>query len=147
MTHTGRCYCGEINFEFDDPIHSQLLCHCRECRYLSGGEPNASIVITEENFRVTKGQLKTFRRDDLEAPRVRYFCGDCGTHVCVESPPRPGMLVLKIGTLDDLLGLVHRHLSIALINNRSTKYVMMCQILKEHHHQNNRNQFGEFCLN
>ena len=66
MTHTGRCYCGEINFEFDDPIHSQLLCHCRECRYLSGGEPNASIVITEENF-----------------------------------PPRPGMLVLKIGTLDD----------------------------------------------
>ena len=101
MTHTGRCYCGEINFEFDDPIHSQLLCHCRECRYLSGGEPNASIVITEENFRVTKGQLKTFRRDDLEAPRVRYFCGNCGTHVCVESPPRPGMLVLKIGTLDD----------------------------------------------
>ena len=101
MTHTGRCYCGEINFEFDDPIHSQLLCHCRECRYLSGGEPNASIVITEEKFRVTKGQLKTFARDDLEAPRVRYFCGNCGTHVCVESPPRPGMLVLKIGTLDD----------------------------------------------
>ena len=101
MTHTGRCYCGEINFEFDDPIHSQLLCHCRECRYLSGGEPNASIVITEENFRVTKGQLKTFARDDLEAPRVRYFCENCGTHVCVESPPRPGMLVLKIGTLDD----------------------------------------------
>ena len=101
MTHTGRCYCGEINFEFDAPIHSQLLCHCRECRYLSGGEPNASIVITEKNFRVTKGQLKTFARDDLEAPRVRYFCENCGTHVCVESPPRPGMLVLKIGTLDD----------------------------------------------
>ncbi|MBV00154.1 MAG: hypothetical protein CMM24_07315, partial [Rhodospirillaceae bacterium] len=26
---------------------------------------------------------------------------DCGTHICVESPPRPGMLVLKIGTLND----------------------------------------------
>ena len=99
MTHTGRCYCGEIKFEFDDPIHSQLLCHCRECRYLSGGEPNASVVITEKNFRVTKGELKTFARSDLEAPRVRYFCDNCGTHVCVESPPRPGMLVLKIGTL------------------------------------------------
>ena len=44
---------------------------------------------------------KTFSRDDLDAPRVRYFCENCGTHICVESPPRPGMLVLKIGTLDD----------------------------------------------
>ena len=99
MSHTERCYCGDI--EFDDPIHSQLLCHCRECRYLSGGEPNASIVISEKNFRITKGELKTFARDDLDAPRVRSFCGNCATHICVESPPRPGMLVLKIGTLDD----------------------------------------------
>ena len=89
MTHTGRCYCGEINFEFDDPIHSQLLCHCRECRYLSGGEPNASVVITEKNFRVTKGQLKTFTRDDLEAPRVRYFCENCGTHALCREPASP----------------------------------------------------------
>jgi len=44
MKHSGRCYCGDIQFEFTDPIHSQILCHCRECRYLSGGEPNASIV-------------------------------------------------------------------------------------------------------
>ena len=99
MSHTERCYCGDI--EFDDPIHSQLLCHCRECRYLSGGEPNASIVISEKNFRITKGELKTFARDDLDAPRMRSFCGNCATHICVESPPRPGMLVLKIGTLDD----------------------------------------------
>ena len=101
MSHTGRCYCGEIEFEFDDPIHSQLLCHCRECRYLSGGESNASIVISEKNFRVIKGELKTFARDDLDAPRVRSFCGNCATHICVESPPRPCMLVLKIGTLDE----------------------------------------------
>ena len=66
-----------------------------------GGQPNSSIVISEKNFRVTKGELKTFSRDDLDAPRVRYFCVNCGTHICVESPPRPGMLVLKIGTLDD----------------------------------------------
>ena len=89
MTHTGRCYCGEINFEFDDPIHSQLLCHCRECRYLSGGEPNASIVITEEKFRVTKGQLKTFARDDLEAPRVRFLWKLWNTCLCGE-PTTPG---------------------------------------------------------
>ena len=73
MTHTGKCYCGNIKFEFDDPIHSQLLCHCRECRYLSGGQPNASIDILKKIFRVTKGELKTFSRDDLDAPRGRNY--------------------------------------------------------------------------
>ena len=101
MTHTGRCYCGELGYEFDDPIHSQILCHCRECRYLSGGAANTSVIISEKTFRFTKGNPKIFKRDDLEKPRARYFCGTCGTHICVKSPPRPGMLVLKIGTLDD----------------------------------------------
>ena len=101
MTHTGKCYCGEINFEFDTPVHSQILCHCRECRYLSGGEPNASIITSENKFRITKGKMKTFSRNDLDTPRIRYFCANCGTHICVKSPPRPGMLVLKVGTLDN----------------------------------------------
>ena len=101
MTHTGRCYCGELSYEFDDPIQSQILCHCRECRYLSGGAANTSVIISEKTFRFTRGNPKIFKRNDLEKPRARYFCGTCGTHICVESPPRPGMLVLKIGTLDD----------------------------------------------
>ncbi len=101
MSHTGRCYCGEIEYEFDDPIHAQLLCHCRECRYLSGGSSNTSIVISEDKFRITKGTPGTFKRDDIEKPRIRHFCCKCGTHIFVKSPPRPGMLVLKIGTLDD----------------------------------------------
>ena len=101
MTHSGRCYCDKINYEFDEPIHTQILCYCRECRYLSGGDANASIVISENKFRITKGTLKTHVREDLEKPRTRFFCGYCGTHIYVKSPPRPGMLVLKVGTLDD----------------------------------------------
>ena len=75
MKHSGRCYCGKINYEFKEPIHTQILCHCRECRYLSGGEANASIVISENKFRVTKGTLKTFAREDLEKPRIEGTLG------------------------------------------------------------------------
>ena len=28
MTHSGRCYCGKINYEFEEPIYTQILCHC-----------------------------------------------------------------------------------------------------------------------
>ena len=101
MTFTGRCYCKKVEFEVDGPIHSQILCHCRECRYFTGGEPNASIIVSENKFRVKRGELQTFVRDDLDKPRVRYFCANCGTHICVKSPQRPGMLVVKVGTLDE----------------------------------------------
>ena len=101
MKHIGSCYCRELHYEFTGPVHSQILCHCRECRYLSGGAANTSVVISEDTFQWTKGTPNVFARSDLDTPRTRYFCGNCGTHICVKSPPRPGMLVLKIGTLDD----------------------------------------------
>ena len=52
MSYTGRCYCGDLEYEFDEPIHSQLLCHCRECRYFSGGGANSSVIISEKSFHV-----------------------------------------------------------------------------------------------
>ena len=73
MKHTGRCYCGDLHYEFTGPVHSQILCHCRECRYLSGGSANASIVISEESFQWTKGEPKTYQRSELETPRTRFF--------------------------------------------------------------------------
>ena len=57
---TGRCYCGELEYEFDkSSIQSQMLCLCRECRYLSGGGPNTSIVIKEETLNLRKANQKS----------------------------------------------------------------------------------------
>ena len=73
MSYTGRCYCGDLQYEFTGPIHSQILCHWRECRYLSGGAANTSVVISEDSFKWTKGTPSIFERSDLDAPRTRYF--------------------------------------------------------------------------
>ncbi|MGE0845140.1 MAG: GFA family protein [Flavobacteriaceae bacterium] len=58
------------------------------------------MLMPPEGFRYTKGEPKSFRRDDLENPVTREFCGRCGTHVLTR---RPGLheVVLKVGTLDD----------------------------------------------
>jgi len=73
MSYTGRCYCGDLEYEFDEPIHSQLLCHCRECRYFSGGGANSSVIISEKSFRFTKGEAKAFQRSDLEKATCALF--------------------------------------------------------------------------
>jgi hypothetical protein len=54
-----------------------------------------------ESFQLTSGEMKQFRRSDLERPVTRHFCENCGTGVASETPNRPGSIVMKVGTLDD----------------------------------------------
>jgi len=101
MKQTGHCYCGQLKYEAEgDPI-VKGNCHCRECQYISGGHPNAFIVMSDAGFKYTEGTPKSFARDDLESPRTREFCDNCGTHILTKSPTRPGAVVIKVGTLDN----------------------------------------------
>ena len=96
----GRCYCGAFEYEITAQFDAQLQCHCRECRYSTGGAPNTVGLTKREKFKILKGKLNSFVKKDLVTPR-RHFCPKCGTHIYAESPARPNHLVLKIGTLDD----------------------------------------------
>ena len=101
MGMTGRCYCGNIEYEVEgDPIFKGQ-CHCRECQYISGGAPNMALGVPEAGLRYTKGSVKVFQRADLENGVKREFCPDCGTHLCSKPANMPGAAILKVGTLDD----------------------------------------------
>ena len=101
MTIEGGCYCGEIRYISESPAQGQLQCYCRECQYITGGNPNAIIVVPEEGFRFTSGTPTKFSRNDLERPVTRFFCSTCGTAIGTRSPARPGSFIIKVGTLDD----------------------------------------------
>ena len=98
MANTGRCYCGEIQYESDGDAVMKGQCHCRECQYISGGSPNVCIGVPEASFSYTKGTPKGFKRSDLDNPVTRDFCENCGTHIAARTQ---GMMVLKVGTLDN----------------------------------------------
>jgi hypothetical protein len=101
MSLEGGCYCGALRYEADGNALFKGQCHCRECQYISGGHPNAVMGMPESGFKYTKGSPKQFRRADLPSPVTREFCADCGTHILAKSPNAPGVLMLKVGTLDD----------------------------------------------
>ncbi len=101
MKIAGGCYCGAVRFEAEgDPLFKGQ-CHCRECQYVSGGHPNVVMGMPETGFKLTRGQLKAFRRDDLDNPVTREFCAECGTHVTSRPPALAGAVLIKVGTLDD----------------------------------------------
>ena len=101
MKMTGGCYCGEVRYEIDGEPQASLQCHCRECQYISGGFPAALMLFPLESVQLTSGQMKQYRRSDLEHPVTRHFCENCGTGVASETPNRPGAIVIKAGTVDD----------------------------------------------
>jgi hypothetical protein len=101
MREKGGCYCGDIRYEVDGDLEGAIQCHCRECQYITGGNPNVIAVFSEKDFKYTKGKVATFSRKDLDNPVHRHFCPNCGTGIGTRSPAKPNSMILKIGTFDD----------------------------------------------
>jgi hypothetical protein len=59
-------------------------CYCKKVRYEAEGEP------------------KSFARSDLENGVERQFCPDCGTGLVNLPPGMPDLVIIKVGTMDDL---------------------------------------------
>jgi hypothetical protein len=101
MSVTGGCYCGAVRYEVTGEAQGALQCHCRECQYITGGNPNVIMVFPAAGFRFTQGAPSEFTRSDIESPVTRLFCAKCGTGIGTKTPRRPDSIILKVGTLDD----------------------------------------------
>ncbi len=101
MQFTGRCYCGDVQYEASGDPAIKAQCHCRECQYISGGSANVTIGMPANGVKYTKGSPSKFTRDDLDNAVTREFCGNCGTHIVSRAPVLPDVVFLKVGTMDD----------------------------------------------
>ena len=86
MSHTGSCFCGEVQIEATGSPEAMGYCHCRSCRSWSGGPINAFSLWKSENIKVVAGadNLATFSKNPLTE---RQFCAKCGGHVMANHPP------------------------------------------------------------
>jgi hypothetical protein len=98
MKTEGGCYCGNVRYAIDGDFVFKGECCCRECQYISGGNPNVVVGVPEAVFSYTKGEPKQHTRADLDNPVTREFCADCGTHLTTRAP---GIAIVKVGTLDE----------------------------------------------
>lgn len=101
MSIEGGCYCGAVRYRAQGDAAIKAQCHCRECQYISGGNPNVVIGMPLTGFAYIKGAPKTFSRSDLPNPVTREFCAECGTHLVTLAPGLAGIALVKVGTLDD----------------------------------------------
>ena len=60
MKATGGRLCGQIRYEVNSDTFIAVRCHCRDCQYVSGGEPTAAVAFPSNAVRTVKGLARVF---------------------------------------------------------------------------------------
>ena len=95
----GSCLCGAVNYEIDGPLGDIIHCHCSRCRKVNGTAFATNSPVAEKDFRIVKGQ-ESLRSFDTEAGTHRIFCSGCGSPIISKRDSIPGVVRVRIGTLD-----------------------------------------------
>ena len=107
---SGGCLCGAVRYEVSGALRPVIMCHCTQCRRMTG-HFMAATAARHADFRlVTGGGLKWFAASQ-EARRG--FCAHCGSTLFWQGVERD-YLSIAAGTLDDSSGLeVAGHIFVA----------------------------------
>ena len=98
MSLLGGCFCGAVKYAVTGAIFNSTLCHCTDCRKVSGAPALAWFSTRRADFRFTLGQPTRFASSE---GILRSFCPHCGTTLTFEDGRWPEELDITSATLDD----------------------------------------------
>ena len=104
MTASGRCLCGAVRYEVDEPLRDVILCHCAECRRWHGHVCAATAVPAGALRLVSERGLRWIDSPESNTHARRGFCGECGSSLFWDAPDRD-TISIAAGTLDEPSGL------------------------------------------
>ena len=100
----GGCRCGAVRYSVAlDNLPNVYACHCLDCQTWSGSAFSLQFVIPEDALTVT-GTPHLYERAAGEGADARTSrqrgCAHCLTRVYNTNTRRPGIAVVRAGTLD-----------------------------------------------
>jgi hypothetical protein len=98
----GGCRCGQIRYRVAaEKLPSVYACHCRDCQTWSGSAFSLQFIVPEGQLAVT-GEPAIYERTSPESGRTsrQRACPTCFTRVFNTNNARPGLAVVRAGTLD-----------------------------------------------
>jgi len=102
MSYQGGCFCSKIRMSYSGEPNAHVLCHCLDCKKISGSTYSNNVVVPENNFKLVSGSPKTISKvADSGKNITSHFCGDCGTTVYRTGESFPNAVIIKAGVLDD----------------------------------------------
>jgi hypothetical protein len=98
----GGCRCGRIRYQVvAQELPNAYACHCRDCQTWSGSAFAMAFVTLEERFEV-QGDPALFELTSPGGERTsrQRACPVCFTRIFNTNTARPGLVVVRAGTLD-----------------------------------------------
>lgn len=100
QVRTGSCLCGQIRFRVTGEPMVSRLCWCRDCQHIAGNG-TANAIFPSDAIEID-GEPAEFTSVAESGNQVRRrFCARCGSHLFADNTGRPGLSVVRLGTLDD----------------------------------------------
>ncbi|KAI4843172.1 hypothetical protein E4T44_06886 [Aureobasidium sp. EXF-8845] len=99
----GSCYCGKITFSYEGKPANSAICHCTDCRKISGSAFSTNIIVPTSSFSLLTGTPKKYSATADSGRKVTtVFCDNCGSSLWREGDmsTAEGILVVRVGVLD-----------------------------------------------
>ncbi|KAL4913983.1 Mss4-like protein [Aspergillus aurantiobrunneus] len=101
----GGCFCGNIRIEYVGQPIASGLCHCNDCRKLTGALYSYSIIINRADLKITGTPKPVAKTADSGNRITNYFCSDCGTPIYghgIDTSGEPASVaILRAGLFDN----------------------------------------------
>lgn len=97
----GGCRCGAVRYTLAlDALPRTYACHCRDCQTWSGSAFSQQAFLPEGSLSVT-GPLDVYQLTNASGrTSIQRMCATCHTRIYNTNSGRPGIAVLRAGTLD-----------------------------------------------
>lgn len=102
MSIEGGCLCGAVRYSIAvDAPSSCYACHCTDCQTQSGSALGLQMPVFEHLLSL-EGELVTGTRTmPSGAAGTIHACAQCLIRIYASNSARPGIVILRAGTLDE----------------------------------------------
>ena len=102
MSITGGCRCGAVRYDLAlDRLPPAYCCHCRDCQTWSASAFSQQAVVREDDFSIIAGEpVEYCLTGPSGAVSRQRVCGTCHTRLYNTNSARPGIVLVRAGTLD-----------------------------------------------
>lgn len=95
----GSCLCGTIRYEIRGELGPIVLCHCSQCRKAQGSAFAANAQVSAADFTIIAGR-EALAAYESSPGKKRHFCRRCGSPIMSTRESSPGVVRVRVGTLD-----------------------------------------------
>ena len=100
MAIEGGCRCGAVRYTIElDRLPPVYACHCHQCQRWTGSAFSLQALLPEALLSVD-GPVAVYERKTEDRTSTQRVCATCHSRIYNTNTRRPGLAVVRAGTLD-----------------------------------------------